>query len=191
VNNGNNLLTLGGNLTTAGAFNTTLTTTAATSLTLPTTGTLATLTGAETLSSKTFSGTTTFNGPVTVSGTNTVTTGGLVAGGTTYPSTTGTAGQVLMLTNSNTAAWVSLNEQIDETSTGTYSATMSAVSAGQTIFTLTQTPKTGLKIKMYTNGILISTGAYTISGQRVDYISSKNGNYVISTGDRIQFIYFY
>jgi hypothetical protein len=40
VNNGSNTLTLGGNLTTSGAFATTLTVTAATSVTLPVSGTL-------------------------------------------------------------------------------------------------------------------------------------------------------
>jgi hypothetical protein len=53
VNNAGKTITLGGNLTTAGAFSTTLTATANTSVTLPTTGTLATLAGAETLTNKT------------------------------------------------------------------------------------------------------------------------------------------
>lgn len=53
VNNGSKTITLGGNLTTLGAFNTTLTVTAATSVTLPTTGTLTTLAGVETLTNKT------------------------------------------------------------------------------------------------------------------------------------------
>jgi hypothetical protein len=53
VNNGSKTITLGGNLTTSGAFDTTLTVTAATSVTLPTTGTLATLAGTESLSNKT------------------------------------------------------------------------------------------------------------------------------------------
>lgn len=53
INNGNKTITLGGNLVTSGAFNTTLTTTAATNVTLPTTGTLATLAGTETLLNKT------------------------------------------------------------------------------------------------------------------------------------------
>jgi hypothetical protein len=48
-------ITLGGNLTTSGAFTLTLTVTANTNVTLPTTGTLATLAGAESLSNKTFS----------------------------------------------------------------------------------------------------------------------------------------
>ena len=52
VNNGSKTVTLGGNLETSGAHNTTLTTTGTTSLTLPTSGTLATLAGAENLTNK-------------------------------------------------------------------------------------------------------------------------------------------
>ena len=63
VNNGGRTITIAGNLTTAGAFASTFTMTAATSVTFPTTGTLATLAGTESLSNKTitassFSGTT-------------------------------------------------------------------------------------------------------------------------------------
>jgi hypothetical protein len=53
VNNGSNTITLGGNLTTSGAFATTLTVGANTSVTLPSTGTLATLDGTETFTNKT------------------------------------------------------------------------------------------------------------------------------------------
>ncbi len=53
VNNSGKTITLGGNLVTSGAFSTTLTVTANTSVTLPVTGTLATLAGTETLTNKT------------------------------------------------------------------------------------------------------------------------------------------
>jgi hypothetical protein len=53
VNNSGKTITLGGNLTTSGAFGTTLISTGTTSITLPTAGTLSTLAGSETLTNKT------------------------------------------------------------------------------------------------------------------------------------------
>jgi hypothetical protein len=53
VSNSGKTITLGGNLTTSGEHNATLTLTAATTVTLPATGTLATLAGTETLTNKT------------------------------------------------------------------------------------------------------------------------------------------
>jgi hypothetical protein len=53
VANTGKTITIGGNLTTSGAFATTLTMTAATAVTLPTSGTLSTLAGTEILSNKT------------------------------------------------------------------------------------------------------------------------------------------
>lgn len=58
VNNTGKTVTLGGNLTTSGAFGTTLTSTATTAVTLPTTGTLATLAGSEALTNKSVNGVT-------------------------------------------------------------------------------------------------------------------------------------
>jgi len=64
VNNGTKTITLGGNLTTSGAFNTTLTATANTNVTLPTTGTLATLAGTETFTNKTLTSPTITGGSI-------------------------------------------------------------------------------------------------------------------------------
>ena len=81
VANTGKTITLGGNLTTSGAFTTTLTSTANTSVTLPTTGTLATLAGTETLTNKTIA-----------AGSNTIS-------GLTNSNLSGTAG----ITNANLA----------------------------------------------------------------------------------------
>ena len=66
-------ITLGGNLTTSGAFDITLTSTNTTSITLPTTGTLATLNGLEILTNKTLT-TPVINGLPTGTGVDTLNT---------------------------------------------------------------------------------------------------------------------
>jgi hypothetical protein len=162
------------------------------------------LTTAQTIAgSKTFSGTTIINGSLSVSGTNAFT-----AGGTAYPTATGTVGQVLTISSAGTASWTtstgtSVRDVVDETTVGAQTGTMSATTASQTNFTISQIPSTTSKVKMYINGIRISNAAYgfytssaftTVSATPTIYIkydATKNGSYNISVNDRVQFDYFY
>ena len=97
VNNGTKTITLGGNLTTSGAFNTTLTVTGNTNVTLPLTGTLATLAGTEALTNKTVNGLTI----TSTTGTLSIVNGGTLATAGAYSTTltsTGTTNVTLPLT---------------------------------------------------------------------------------------------
>ena len=190
INNGNKSITLGGNLVTSGNYSTTINTTGVTNITLPTSGTMATLAGTETLTNKTF--------------VNSSLTGTLTLGGTTFPSTSGSTGQVLSLTSSGVASWTTtLRDGFDETTATGSTGNLVAVTAGQMNFTLTQTPHASTKLKMYVNGILISQNAYsykttsafstnaTMPTPYLAYVTANNGSYVIALGDRIQFVYSY
>ena len=190
INNGNKTITLAGNLVTSGNYSTTINTTGTTNITLPTSGTMATLAGTETLTNKTF--------------VNSSLTGTLTLGGTAFPSTSGATGQVLILSSSGVASWTSaLRDGFDETTATGSTGNLVAVTAGQTNFTLSQTPATTTKLKMYVNGILISQNAYsykttsafstnaTVPTPYLAYVTSNNGSYVIAVGDRIQFVYSY
>lgn len=66
-----------------------------------------------------------------------------------------------------------------------------SAAAGQTSFTLSQTPSAAGKVKMYVNGIRISNSAYSHTGNALTYNSSNNGSYDLSAGDRVQFDYTY
>lgn len=151
---------------------------------------MATLAGTETLTNKTI--------------VNSSLTGTLTLGGTTFPSNPGSTGQVLSLTSSGVASWTStLRDGFDETTATGSTGNLVAVTAGQTNFTLTQTPHTTAKLKMYVNGILISQNAYsykttsafstnaTAPTPYLAYNTANNGSYVIALGDRIQFVYSY
>ncbi len=85
VANTGKTITLGGSLTTSGAYASTLTATGTTAVTLPTTGTLATLAGSESLTNKKL-GSLTTNGPIYTSGSdgtlNSETSLGVARGGT-------------------------------------------------------------------------------------------------------------
>ncbi len=190
INNGSKTITLGGNLVTSGNYSTTITTIGTTNITLPTSGTMATLAGTETLTNKTF--------------VNSSLTGTLTLGGTAFPSTSGATGQVLSLSSAGVASWTSaLRDGFDETTATGSTGNLVAVTAGQTNFTLTQTPNLTTKLKMYVNGILISQNAYsykttsafstnaTMPTPYLAYVTANNGSYVIVLGDRIQFVYSY
>ncbi len=190
INNGNKTITLGGNLVTSGNYSTTINTTGITNITLPTSGTMATIAGTETLTNKTF--------------VNSSLTGTLTLGGTLYPSSSGATGQILSLTSTGVASWTnSLRDGFDETTATGSTGNLAAVTAGQTNFTLSQTPHASAKLKMFVNGILISQNAYsykttgafstnaTVPTPYLAYVSANNGSYVIALGDRIQFVYSY
>lgn len=190
INNGSKTISLAGDLVISGNYSMTINITGTTNITLPTSGTMATLAGTETLTNKTF--------------VNSSLTGTLTLGGTTFPSTSGGTGQVLSLTSSGVASWTSaLRDGFDETTATGSTGNLVAVTAGQTNFTLTQTPHTTAKLKMYVNGILISQNAYvykttsaftttaTSPTPFLAYVTANNGSYVIALGDRIQFVYSY
>lgn len=98
-----------------------------------------------------------------------------------FVKTGGTSSQFLMA-NGTVSSGTPLLTDADDEITAT---------AGQTSFTLTQTPSTLTKVKMYINGIRISKTAYSISGTTLTYVPSNNEGYTISVSDRVQFEYAY
>ena len=82
-----------------------------------------------------------------------------------------------------------IREVTDETCSS--GCSLSAATANQTSFILSQTPSIYSKVKMYINGIRISNESYSLSSRTLAYDSSKNGDYDIKAGDRIQFDYYY
>jgi len=66
-----------------------------------------------------------------------------------------------------------------------------AATAGQTVFTLTQTKSANSKLKMFINGVRISNTAYTLVGTTLTYTPASNASYALTLNDRIQFDYYY
>ena len=179
VNNGSSTVTLGGSLTTSGAFATTLTVTGATNVTLPTSGTLTTT--ANTVAS--FSGGTTgltpntaTTGAVTLAGTLAIANGGtgqttasaafnalspitstgdLIIGNGVNSATRlgiGTNGYVLT-SNGTTATWAAAGG-----GGAAYTRTSFTATAGQTSFTVSYTVG---YIEVFLNGVLLNASDYT------------------------------
>jgi hypothetical protein len=63
--------------------------------------------------------------------------------------------------------------------------------AGQTVFTLTQTKSANSKVKMFINGVRISNAAYNLVGTTLTYTPANNASYSLTLTDRIQFDYYY
>jgi hypothetical protein len=105
----------------------------------------------------------------------------------TYGSTTAipiitvdTKGRITSVTTTSIAA--TLTEITEEFLTPT---------ASQTSFTLTQTPASSTKVKMFINGVLIKGSAHSIVGRVVTYNPTNNGAYIITTEDEVVFYYYY
>jgi len=98
-----------------------------------------------------------------------------------YVKSGGTSSEYLMADGTVSTGPTAIQEVADE-----FLAT-----ASQTSFTLTQSPSTNSKVKMYVNGIRISNSAYSVSSTTLTYNPTNNGGYSLSVNDRIQFDYFY
>lgn len=168
VNNGSKTITLGGNLTTSGAFNTTFTATGTTNVTLPTSGTLvnsavtalSSLSTVGTITSGTWNGTTiapAYGG----TGQTTYTDGQLLIGnstGNTLSKSTLTAGSGVTITN------------------GSGSITISATGSGGTVTNVTGTAPISVATGTTTPAISIASASTTTVGavQLTDSTSSTS-----------------
>jgi len=168
INNGSKTITLGGNLTTSGAFNTTFTTTGTTNVTLPTSGTLvnsavtalSSLGTVGTITSGTWNGTTIGTG-YGGTGQTTYTDGQLLIGnstGNTLSKSTLTAGSGVTITN------------------GSGSITISATGSGGTVTNVTGTAPISVATGTTTPAISIASASTTAVGavQLTDSTSSTS-----------------
>jgi hypothetical protein len=177
VNNGSSTITLGGNLTTSGAFATTLTVTGATSVTLPTSGTLvnsavstlSSLASIGTITTGTWNGSVigaTYGGTGVNNGSNTITLGGSLTTSGAFATTltvTGITNVTLPTTGTlvNTAVTtLSSLASIGTITTGVWNGSTIAVGNGGT-------GATSLTGVLKGNG----TSAFTAAVDGTDYLS--------------------
>ena len=95
---------------------------------------------------------------------NVETSGTITAGAITIPNTDGSANQVLKTDGSGTLSWAAVIIDVTDEFTA---------SASQTSFTLTQTPTSNSKVKMFVNGVRISNTAYSWSGTTLTLYTCK------------------
>jgi hypothetical protein len=166
INNNGKTITLGGNLTTSGAYNTTLYTSGTTNLTLPTNGTIATLSGTETLTNKTYNGLSIIDKG----------TGFRLTGGSTTPYVINVDGNS-SISGNNTGDQL-INLQGDVTGSGTTMFTTTLASSGVTAGTYgsaTAVPTFTVDSK----GRLISASNTTIAGVSPIGSALTSGNIIV------------
>jgi hypothetical protein len=151
---GGKSITLGGTLTTAGNYTTTITTTGNTSVTLPSSGTLATLSGTETLTNKTINGVR----PIALAN------GFSIAGGTSTNTTLTVVGDVTVGGVNSGDQLITLTGDVSGSGTGTFTTTTNSVGgvSSSTIATLpTLIASNTASITSNTNAIASNTASIT------------------------------
>ena len=131
-------------------------------------------------------------------GTGTTTLSGVLLGNGTGAISTATEGTNYSLVRE-------MNEEftVDATQAATSAASSGADGVVSALFTLTQTPNNRSLVKIYINGVRISTTAFRFNtnaipgaasgspSNYIGYIPFKNGSYKLSSGDRVQIDYYY
>jgi hypothetical protein len=162
VNNSGKTITLGGNLTTSGAYALTLTLSNTTSVTLPTTGTLATLAGSESLTNKKL-GSLTSNGIVTTSGGD---------GTLSVTSTTGSGNVVLATSPSITTSLTTGSTTFDLVNTT--ATTVNFAGAATTLSIGAATGTTTVNNSLTVTGDLTVNGTTTTVNATTVTVDDKN-----------------